>query len=109
MGERAPDRRFVLCGRSRMQDAPGHWSPQALEAALYQRRTHATQPCFIRTRRLRASIPAYPDYRTAFTFIHANTAHIYPYFFVMHFVFRNKRERFQGIRTDVIEIARTFS
>ena len=26
------------------------------------------------------------DYRTAFTFIHANTAHIYPYFLVMHFV-----------------------
>lgn len=56
-------------------------SPQALEAALYQRRPQATHLCFIRTRRLRASIPAYPDYRTAFTFIHANTAHIYPYFF----------------------------
>ena len=45
------------------------------------------------------------DYRTAITFIHANTAHIYPYFLVMHFVFRNKGERFQGVRTDVIDFA----
>lgn len=40
-----------------MQDAPGHRSLQALEAALYQRRTQATQLCFIPIRRMQASIP----------------------------------------------------
>ena len=56
MGERAPMALLFYLGEAgcRMHlDA----SPQALEAALYQRRTHATQLCFIRTRRTQASIP----------------------------------------------------
>ena len=81
MGERAWMGDFFLFGRSRIHDVPGHRSLQALEAALYQRRTHATPLCFIRTRRAQVSIPPYPDNRTAFTFIHASTATYLPLLF----------------------------